>query len=237
MKINLSAALGGLALIFAFAMVTTRSSELMAEGPVVVPAPTYQAPSTKGPETAIFAGGCFWGVQGVFAHMKGVQSAVSGYAGGDAKTARYQIVGTGRTGHAEAVRITYDPTQVSYGDLLRVFFSVVADPTTLNFQGPDHGPQYRTAIFPTTLEQKVTAQRYITQLDKAQIWRKPIVTTIESGSFYPAEAYHQNFLSRNPDHPYIKAHDIPKVSALKRLFPGQYRAKPVLVRTSESRSG
>lgn len=230
MKINFPAALGCLALIFAFATVTTRSAELMAEGPVVVPAPTYQAPATKGLETAIFAGGCFWGVQGVFAHLKGVQSAVSGYAGGDAKTAHYQTVGTGRTGHAEAVRIIYDPNEVSYGDLLKIFFSVVADPTTLNFQGPDHGPQYRTAIFPTTLEQKVTVQRYIAQLDKAGIWHKPIVTTIESGVFYPAEAYHQNFLSRNPDHPYIRANDIPKVSALKRLFPKQYRAKPVLVR-------
>lgn len=230
MKINLPAALGCLALIFAFVMVTTRSSELMAEGPVVVPAPAYQAPPSQALETAIFAGGCFWGVQGVFAHMKGVRSAVSGYAGGEAKTARYEMVGTGRTGHAEAVRIVYDPKQVNYGDLLQVFFSVVADPTTLNFQGPDHGPQYRTAIFPTTLEQKVTAQRYIAQLDKARIWRKSIVTTIESGGFYPAEADHQNFLSRNPHHPYIKVHDLPKISALKRLFPEQFRAKPVLAR-------
>lgn len=230
MKINLPAALGCLALIFASAIMATRSSELMAEGPVVVPAPAYQAPAAKGLETAVFAGGCFWGVQGVFAHVKGVRSAVSGYAGGDAKTARYHVVGTGRTGHAEAVRIVFDPKQISYGELLRVFFSVVADPTTLNFQGPDQGPQYRTAIFPTTLEQKVAAKRYIAQLDKAHIWRKPIVTTVESGSFYPAEAYHQDFLSRNPVHPYIRANDIPKVSALKRLFPEQYRAKPVLVR-------
>jgi peptide-methionine (S)-S-oxide reductase len=230
MKINLPAALGGMALIFAFATAATRSSELMAESPVVVPTPAYQAPASNGLETAVFAGGCFWGVQGVFAHVKGVQSAVSGYAGGDARTAHYQDVGTGRTGHAEAVRIVYDPKQVSYGELLQVFFSVVADPTTLNVQGPDRGTQYRTAIFPTTLEQKVATRRYIAQLDHTGIWPKPIVTTVESGDFYPAEAYHQDFLTRNPDHPYIRANDIPKVSALKRLFPQQYRVKPALVR-------
>ena len=229
MKFNLPAVFGCLALVAAMAMATTRSSELMAEGPVTVPAPAYQAPAPQGVQTAVFAGGCFWGVQGVFAHVKGVKSALSGYAGGDAKTAKYKAVGTGRTGHAEAVRITFDPAQVSYGELLRIYFSVVADPTTLNYQGPDNGPQYRTAIFPATLEQKVMAQRYIAQLDKAGIWRKPIVTRIESGAFYPAETYHQDFLTRNPDNPYIRAHDIPKVSALKRLFPERYRANPVLV--------
>ena len=229
MRFNLPAALGCLALIFAVSVAVTRSAELMAEGPVIVPAPSYQAPASKGLETAVFAGGCFWGVQGVFAHVTGVRSAVSGYAGGDAKTARYQQVGTGRTGHAEAVRIVFDPTQVSYADLLRIYFSVVADPTTLNYQGPDSGTQYRTAIFPTTLEQKVMAQRYIGQLEKAGIWHNPIVTRVEAGAFYPAEAYHQDFLMRNPDHPYIRINDLPKISALKRLFPGEYRAKPVLV--------
>jgi peptide-methionine (S)-S-oxide reductase len=229
MKFNWPAVLGCLALVIAFVTVATRSSELMAEGPVIVPLPAYEAASVEGPQTAIFAGGCFWGVQGVFAHVKGVKSVVSGYAGGDAKTAKYKAVGTGRTGHAEAVRIVFDPAQVSYGELLRIYFSVVADPTTLNYQGPDNGPQYRTAIFPATLEQKVMAQRYIAQLDRAGIWRKPIVTRIESGNFYEAEAYHQDFLTRNPDNPYIRAHDIPKVSALKRLFPQRYRVKPVLV--------
>ena len=232
MRFNLPAALGCLALIFAVSVAVTRSAELMAEGPVIVPAPSYQAPASKGLETAVFAGGCFWGVQGVFAHVTGVRSAVSGYAGGDAKTARYQQVGTGRTGHAEAVRIVFDPTQVSYADLLRIYFSVVADPTTLNYQGPDSGPQYRTAIFPTTLEQKVMAQRYIGQLEKAGIWHNPIVTRVEAGGFYPAEAYHQDFLTRNPNHPYIRINDLPKISALKRLFPGEYRAKPVLVNAS-----
>jgi len=229
MRFNLPAALGCLALIFAVSVAVTRSAELMAEGPVIVPAPSYQAPASKGLETAVFAGGCFWGVQGVFAHVTGVRSAVSGYAGGDAKTARYQQVGTGRTGHAEAVRIVFDPTQVSYADLLRIYFSVVADPTTLNYQGPDSGTQYRTAIFPTTLEQKVMAQRYIGQLEKAGIWHNPIVTRLEAGAFYPAEAYHQDFLMRNPNHPYIRINDLPKISALKRLFPEEYRAKPVLV--------
>jgi len=229
MRFNLPAALGCLALIFAVSVAVTRSAELMAEGPVIVPAPSYQAPASKGLETAVFAGGCFWGVQGVFAHVTGVRSAVSGYAGGDAKTARYQQVGTGRTGHAEAVRIVFDPTQVSYADLLRIYFSVVADPTTLNYQGPDSGTQYRTAIFPTTLEQKVMAQRYIGQLEKAGIWHNPIVTRVEAGAFYPAEAYHQDFLMRNPNHPYIRINDLPKISALKRLFPEEYRAKPVLV--------
>ncbi len=229
MRFNLPAVFGCLALIFAVSVAVTRSAELMAEGPVIVPAPAYQAPASKGLETAVFAGGCFWGVQGVFAHVKGVKSAVSGYAGGDAKTARYQQVGTGRTGHAEAVRIVFDPTQVSYADLLRIYFSVIADPTTLNYQGPDSGPQYRTAIFPTTLEQKVMAQRYIAQLGKAGIWHNPIVTRVEAGSFYPAEAYHQDFLMRNPNHPYIRINDLPKISALKRLFPHEYRAQPVLV--------
>jgi len=232
MRFNLPAALGCLALIFAVSVAVTRSAELMAEGPVIVPAPSYQAPASKGLETAVFAGGCFWGVQGVFAHVTGVRSAVSGYAGGDAKTARYQQVGTGRTGHAEAVRIVFDPTQVSYADLLRIYFSVVADPTTLNYQGPDSGTQYRTAIFPTTLEQKVMAQRYIGQLEKAGIWHNPIVTRVEAGAFYPAEAYHQDFLMRNPNHPYIRINDLPKISALKRLFPEEYRAKPVLVNAS-----
>jgi len=229
MRFNLPAALGCLALIFAVSVAVTRSAELMAEGPMIVPAPSYQAPTPKGLETAVFAGGCFWGVQGVFAHVKGVRSAVSGYAGGDAKTARYQQVGAGRTGHAEAVRIVFDPAQVSYADLLRIYFSVVADPTTLNYQGPDSGTQYRTAIFPTTLEQKVMAQRYIGQLEKAGIWHNPIVTRVEAGAFYPAEAYHQDFLMRNPNHPYIRINDLPKISALKRLFPEEYRAKPVLV--------
>ncbi|MGE3744708.1 MAG: peptide-methionine (S)-S-oxide reductase MsrA [Sphingomonadaceae bacterium] len=232
MKVTWPAILGCLALLLAFGTATIRSSELMAEGPVVVPAPAFQAPTPKGLQTAVFAGGCFWGVQGVFAHVKGVRSVVSGYAGGDAKTAKYQMVGSGRTGHAEAVKIVYDPAEVRYGELLQILFSVVADPTTLNYQGPDRGPQYRTAIFPATLEQKVTAQRYIAQLDKAAIWRKPIVTRIESGAFYPAETYHQDFLTRNPDNAYIKAHDLPKVSALKRLFPEQYRSRPVLVRAS-----
>jgi methionine-S-sulfoxide reductase len=232
MKINLPAALGGLALIFAFGTAFTRSAELMAENAITVPAPTYQAAPAKGLQTAIFAGGCFWGVQGVYAHVDGVTRAVSGYAGGKVANPTYETVSSGTTGHAEAVRVTYDPAKVSYDTLLQIFFSVVADPTTLNYQGPDHGTQYRTAIFPTTSEQRVAAQRYIAQLNKAKIWPRPIVTRIEAGKFYPAEGYHQDFLTRNPDYPYIRINDLPKVAALKRLFPQEYRARPVLVRAS-----
>lgn len=230
MKINLPAAFGCVALVFAFGTALTRSAELLAENAVVVPAPSFQAPAAKGIQTVVFAGGCFWGVQGVFAHVKGVKSAVSGYAGGGAGAARYEVVSTGMTGHAEAVRVVYDPAEVSYATLLQVFFSVVADPTTLNYQGPDHGTQYRTAIFPTTPEQKAITQRYITQLNQAHIWSRPIVTRIEAGAFFPAEAYHQDYLTENPGNPYIQANDLPKVAALKRLFPTQYRPKPVLVK-------
>lgn len=230
MKINLPAAFGCLALVFAAGTAVMRSSELMAESAIAVPVPGQDAPASQGLQTAVFAGGCFWGVQGVFAHLKGVQSAVSGYAGGSARAASYETVSTGSTGHAEAVRVTYDPAQVSYGTLLQVFFSVVADPTTLNYQGPDRGTQYRTAIFPSTPAQKLVAQRYIAQLEKARIWKKPIVTKIEAGAFFPAEAYHQNYLTKNPDSPYIRANDLPKINALKRLFPSQYRSKPVLVK-------
>ena len=200
-----------------------------AEKTVSAPAPVVDAPSSAKLEQAVFAGGCFWGVEGVFSHVKGVQKVVSGYAGPSAPAVDYEMVSGGTTGFAEAVRVTYDPAVVSYGTLMRIFFSVITDPTTLNYQGPDSGTQYRTAIFPTTLEQKVMAQRYIGQLEKAGIWHNPIVTRVEAGAFYPAEAYHQDFLMRNPNHPYIRINDLPKISALKRLFPEEYRAKPVLV--------
>jgi peptide-methionine (S)-S-oxide reductase len=183
-----------------------------------------------GTETAVLAGGCFWGVQGVYQHVKGVLNAVSGYAGGDAKSAAYEIVSSGLTGHAESVQVTYDPRQVSYAQILQVFFSVAHDPTQLNRQGPDHGPQYRSAIFPQSPEQAQIAQAYIAQLDKAKVWTAPIVTKIEPGkAFYPAEGYHQDFLVRNPTYPYIVWNDLPKIEDLKRLFPAAYRADPVLV--------
>ena len=159
----------------------------------------------------VLAGGCFWGVQGVFQHVKGVTSAISGYAGGEKKTARYETVGSGRTGHAESVQVTYDPRQISYGRLLHIFFSVVHDPTQLNRQGPDFGTQYRSAIFPTTTEQAEVAKAYIAQLDQAHAFKKAIVTRIEPDRpFYPAENYHQDFLTRNPKYPYIVINDLPK---------------------------
>ena len=181
-------------------------------------------------ETAVFAGGCFWGIQGVFQHVKGVTRAVSGYAGGDKRTAKYEEVGTGRTGHAESVQITYDPRVISYGRLLQIYFSVAHDPTQLNRQGPDVGPQYRSAIFPGTEEQAGVAKAYVEQLTQARAFSSPIVTRIEpAATFYPAEPYHQDFLTRHPDHPYIVVNDLPKVKDLQQLFPDVYRAQPVLV--------
>ncbi|OMQ20794.1 peptide-methionine (S)-S-oxide reductase MsrA [Serratia oryzae] len=201
------------------------------ETAVVIPAPLKdEAPSMSHSETAIFAGGCFWGVQGVFQHVKGVTNAVSGYAGGTAQTANYDAVSGGNTGHAESVQVTFDPTQVSYGQLLQIYFSVAHNPTELNRQGPDSGTQYRSAIFPLTESQQQVAEAYIAQLDASKRFAKPLVTRIESnGHFYPAEAYHQNFLNDNPDYPYIVINDLPKVKQLQQLFPQQYRADPVLV--------
>lgn len=181
-------------------------------------------------ETAIFAGGCFWGVQGVFQHVIGVSNAVSGYAGGNANTAHYQMVGSGLTDHAEAVKITYDPRQISYGQLLHIYFSVAHDPTELNRQGPDSGHQYRSTIFVANAAQQQVATRYIAQLNKAAVFPAPIVTTIEMGrDFFPAESYHQNFLALHPTHGYIVRYDAPKIANLKRVFGGQYREQPVLV--------
>ena len=197
----------------------------------VVPAPAVDAPaSTTTSEIAVLAGGCFWGVQGVYQHMNGVTSAVSGYAGGAKETAVYEQVGSGRTGHAEAVQITFDPRIISYGKLLQVFFSVVHDPTQLNRQGPDTGTEYRSAIFPANAEQAKVATAYIAQLTQARTFGRPIVTTLEADRpFYRAEDYHQDFLVLNPRYPYIVINDLPKVDDLKRLFPDLYRATPVLV--------
>jgi peptide-methionine (S)-S-oxide reductase len=178
----------------------------------------------------VFAGGCFWGVQGVFQHVRGVTRATSGYAGGSATTAQYEMVGTGMTGHAESVEVRYDPTQVSYGKLLQIFFSVAHDPTQLNYQGPDHGTQYRSAIFPLTPEQKSIADAYIAQLGNARAWSSPIVTRVEPyKGFYAAENYHQDFLVKNPNYPYIVINDLPKIGNLKKMFPDVYRNDPVLV--------
>jgi len=206
------------------------SARASSDAKVVPPYAGGTPPSTATTETAVLAGGCFWGVQGVYQHVKGVANAVSGYAGGDSKSAMYEIVSSGLTGHAEAVQVTYDPRQVSYAQILQIFFSVAHDPTQLNRQGPDHGTQYRSAIFPTTAEQAQVAQAYIAQLDKAHVWPAPIVTKIEAGkAFYPAEGYHQDFLVHNPTYPYIVWNDLPKIEDLKRMFPTAYRPDPVLV--------
>jgi peptide-methionine (S)-S-oxide reductase len=202
-----------------------------AEKATAVPPPALDSTTTSAEsEVAVLAGGCFWGVQGVFQHVKGVTSAVSGYAGGEAKTAHYHVVGSGRTGHAESVKITFDPRQISYGRILQIFFSVVHDPTQLNRQGPDAGTQYRSAIFPRSPEQAKIAQAYIDQLDKAHVFHAAIVTKIEPHkTFYPAEDYHQDFLTLHPAYPYIVFNDLPKIENLKRVFPNLYRQDPVLV--------
>jgi peptide-methionine (S)-S-oxide reductase len=198
----------------------------IAGSPLPAPAVDIPAASVQGPQTAVFAGGCFWGVEAVFRHVKGVSKAVSGYAGGGAKTADYERVSTGSTGHAESVEVTYDPAQVSYGELLRIFFSVAHDPTQLNRQGPDYGTQYRSAIFFTTDEQKRVAQAYIEQLGQAKAYGSPIVTQLVAlPAFYPAEAYHQNYLALHPTQPYIVYHDLPKLAQLKQQFPERYVGK------------
>ena len=208
---------------------------MSAEEAVVIPPPTMDEAPKTGTETAVFAGGCFWGVQGVFQHVKGVQNAVSGYAGGSAENAKYRTVGTGRTGHAESVEVTYDPAQVTYGKLLQVFFSVAHNPTQLNYQGPDYGTQYRSALFPQTPEQEKVAASYIAALDKTKKFDGAIVTTLEGKKpFFAAEDYHQDYLTLNPDQPYIVYNDLPKVENLKRLFPELYREKPVLVMAGKS---
>jgi peptide-methionine (S)-S-oxide reductase len=202
-----------------------------AETARTLPAPTLDEPAAQATSaTIVLAGGCFWGVQGVFQHVAGVTSAVSGYAGGEQSTAQYEKVGSGRTGHAESVRVTYDPHKVTLGRLLQIYFSVAHDPTELDRQGPDVGPQYRSTIFPTSDAQAKVAKAYIEQLDQGKAFGAKIVTTIEPGrTFYPAEGYHQDYLTLHPSQPYIVFNDLPKVENLKRLFADSWRAEPVLV--------
>lgn len=200
-------------------LVAASGGSVAAERAVPIPAPAADVSATKGAQVAIFAGGCFWGMEAVFQSVKGVQSVTSGYAGGARGTATYEQVSTERTGHAEAIRIVYDPHKVSYGTLLRVYFSVAHDPTQLNGQYPDSGPSYRSAIFPQNDDQRRVAAAYIAQLTRAHAYAKPIVTKLETGSFYPAEAYHQDFFLRNPTHPYIVRWDKPKVTAFRNAFP------------------
>ncbi|MER8896068.1 peptide-methionine (S)-S-oxide reductase MsrA [Mesorhizobium sp. M0676] len=222
-------------IVAAAAAALWQSPARSAEDAVVIPPPAMDEKAASGSEKAIFAGGCFWGVQGVFQHVKGVTKAVSGYTGGAKDDAVYETVGSGRTGHAESVEITYDPSKVTYGQLLQVYFAVAHNPTQLNFQGPDSGTQYRSTIFAENGEQQKIAQSYIAQLDQAKVFAKPIVTTLETGkTFYPAEEYHQDFLTLNPTYPYIVYNDLPKVANLKALFPGLYSEKPVLVLAGKS---
>jgi len=222
----------GAAAVLAALAVTRFGPSAAAEVAVKLPAPTAdlvtEAPGTQ--EVAVFAGGCFWGIQGVFQHTKGVLQAVSGYAGGAKQTAVYEMVGSGLTGHAEAVQITFDPKQISYAQLLQIFFSVAHDPTQLNRQFPDTGPQYRSAIFPASASQKRVAEKYIAQLDAAKVFPAKIVTQITPATpFYPAETYHQDYATLHPESGYIARFDLPKIANLKTTFPQWYREQPVLV--------
>jgi peptide-methionine (S)-S-oxide reductase len=194
-----------------------------AEHAVAIPVAKVDQAATPGKAVAVLAGGCFWGMEGVFEHVKGVTQVQSGYAGGTAASANYDAVSSERTTHAEAIRIVYDPAKISYGTLLRVYFSVAHDPTQLNRQGPDSGTSYRSAIFPQTPEQASIARAYIAQLSAAKAWSRPIVTRIETGKFFAAEEYHQDFMARNPGHPYISHWDVPKLAAYKAGFPGLYK--------------
>jgi peptide-methionine (S)-S-oxide reductase len=206
-----------------------------AEDAVISPPPAMDAKAADGIQTAVVAGGCFWGVQGVFQHTAGVLNAVSGYAGGAKKTAEYEMVSTGTTGHAESVEIKFDPKQISYGKILQIFFSVAHDPTQLDRQGPDTGTQYRSEIFTLNDEQKKIADAYIVQLKAAGVYKKPIVTKVGTlEGFFPAEAYHQDYLTLHPNQPYIAHYDIPKIRNLKTIFAGNYVEKPTLVSSAKA---
>jgi len=204
------------------------------EQAVVIPAPLLDNPKASGPlQTAVLAGGCFWGVQGVYQHVRGVSTVLSGYAGGTRETAHYQMVSRGTTGHAESVEIRFDPKEVSYGEILRIFFSVVHDPTQLDRQGPDTGPQYRSNIFYADDAQRKVAQAYLVQLGKTSLFGRPIVTRVDAlEGFYPAEPYHQDFLINNPHYPYIVINDLPKIENFRTLFPALYRDQAVTVKNS-----
>ncbi len=229
-RLSLCAAAVGALAIAAFSV----APSLAAEDAVVIPTPTTDAQTAGGIQTVVIAGGCFWGVQGVFQHTAGVVNAVSGYAGGSKNTADYSTVSTGTTGHAESVEIKYDPKKISYGKILQIFFSVAHDPTQLNRQGPDSGTQYRSAIFTTSDEQKKVAEAYIAQLNAAKVYKKPIVTKVGPlEGFYPAEAYHQDYLTLHPSQPYIAYNDLPKVENLKKIFAENYIEKPTLVSSAK----
>lgn len=221
-------AIGATLIVAAFGWVAAISG---AQAPTAVPSPAIDNPKEHGKlQTAVLAGGCFWGLQGVFEHVRGVRGVLAGYSGGSRLTAQYDDVGTGRTGHAESVQVTFDPGEVTYGELLQIFFSVAHDPTELNRQGPDSGTQYRSNIFYADETQRHIAESYIAQLDKGKTFSQPIATRIDAlKGFYPAEAYHQDFYLKNPGYPYIVINDLPKIRNLKQLFPDSYRDSPVMV--------
>jgi peptide-methionine (S)-S-oxide reductase len=220
-----SAALAG----FAFMRSVAAPSLAEAAAPAAVPAAAFDEPASGHSETVVLSGGCFWGMQGVFEHVKGVKQVLAGYAGGNAAMAHYELVSTGTTGHAESIKVTFDPTQVSYGQILRIFFSVATDPTQVGGQFPDEGSQYRSEIWYASESQKTVAERYIAQLDAAHAFRSRISTRVDPLSgFFDAEGYHQDYLVHHPDSPYIATYDLPKVAALKRVFPLSYVAAPVL---------
>jgi peptide-methionine (S)-S-oxide reductase len=223
----------GLAILAAIPLLQAHS-----ETAVKIDPPTLDAAQASGLQTVVLAGGCFWGVQAVYQHTNGVTKAVSGYAGGDKKDADYQIVSSGRTGHAEAVQVTFDPKVISLGKILQIYFAVAHNPTELNYQGPDHGPQYRSEIFPQDEEQAKVAKAYIAQLDAAKAFGKPIVTKTGTmkAAFYPAEGYHQDYATLHPNQPYIVFNDAPKVANLKAMFAALYRDKPVLVADAQPAS-
>ena len=226
----------GMVILSAWAVLSPGAA---AENAVKLPAPAFEMPAaTQGSrETAVFAGGCFWGVQAVFQHTRGVLNAVSGYTGGQKETANYDSIGSGQTGHAESVQISYDPKQISYGKLLQIYFSVAHNPTQLNFQGPDNGAQYRSAVFYTNASQKEVAERYVAQLDAAKVFPRKIVTQLTPlQAFYPAEAYHQDYATLHPDSMYIERFDLPKIANLKTMMPEAYREKPVLVSSQSGSS-
>lgn len=221
----------GAALLAALALAVPLMPGHAADAARVLPVPAVDMPPTgSGPQTAVFAGGCFWGIQGVFEHVKGVTRAVSGYAGGQVANPSYEQVSSGATGHAESVSVTFDPSQVSYGTLLRIFFSVALDPTQKDRQGPDWGTQYRSELFVNGPDQERVAKAYIAQLEAAHAFSRPIVTRIDpAGPFYPAEGYHQDYLDLHPDQPYIAVNDLPKVQALQTLFPGNWHSSATKV--------
>jgi peptide-methionine (S)-S-oxide reductase len=225
----------GTALVALAAVAVLPLMRAHSEQAVKIDPPAVDAAPASGLQTALLAGGCFWGIQAIYQHTKGVTKAVSGYAGGDKKDADYERVSSGRTAHAEAVQITFDPKVISYGKILQIFFSVAHNPTELNRQGPDTGPQYRTEIFPQNDEQKKIAKAYVAQLDTAKAFPRAIVTKTDTdkAAFYPAEAYHQDYAFRNPQQPYIVFNDAPKVENLKRMFGEVFRDKPVLVAGAE----